>query len=355
MLAFVAPTDENRGGNVSVKGVRLLFGEDAYLLEKRVQEFIEEVRAGTGEEPECLFLDGEETGKSELMDLLEFVPLFAHFRVIVIRRPRWFGKPGTKAAQDLAGVEEVLLTYLENPNPFQLVLITTGTIDRSNPLAKVFLRRKIIEEYKKPGAGELEAWIKAEFEKRGVVADGQVVRQLASSGCDMFCLENQIEKISLCFGEGRVTLADVEEMIEGREELNIFRLTDALLKKDVRSAHAALQRLLVQGAYPVYVVYMITRQLFLMARIKALLEKGHSLTAISTSLGLKPKQEFMVKKINRVARNFCWEEIEAIFGYLLETDIAIKSSGRPDEKILLEMLVASICNPDKDLVSSGKV
>jgi len=324
---------------MSSKRVALLWGEEAYIIEKRIRDITQE-QAGAGEEPECLFLDGEQLDRTQLLEALEFVPLFAHNRVIVIRRPRWFGQPGTREAQGLAEVQEVILKYLENPNPFQVLLMTASTITPGNPLVKALKKLGVVEEFKRPDTRTLITWITDECKKRGLQVENQVIGWMAATGQDMFYLENQIEKLSLCFYRRKVTLAEAEEMVENRLEAKIFKLTDALLKRDMKVAYQALQSLLIQGEAPVLVVYMITRQFLTMAKVKGLVERGCSPEEIGSRCGIK--KDFVVRKMTGAAAGFSWDEIETIFNQLLEADSALKSGQ--DGKLVLEVLVVGICS-----------
>lgn len=320
--------------------VRLLYGEEPYLINQRIESILTEMRSKTTEEPEYLVLDGERLQREQLREALENASLFAHFRVILIRRPPWFGKPGSKAARKLGEVEETLLQYFEHPSPFQVVVMTAEKINNSNRLVKALKSKKAVEELKKLSRDDLRKWVTNQFQQRGLEAEAAVINRLVGSNWSMFQLHNEIEKLSLYLGQRKATMSRVAELLEDNQEINIFRLTDALLARNTRAAQNALQQLFIQGQPPVLTVYMISRQFLQMARAKGWKENGCSAAEIGSNL--KIRHQFIINKLLQVERSFSWDDIAAIFQYLLEADTALKSTGQ-NERLVLEMLAVNIC------------
>ncbi len=321
--------------------IRVLCGADTYLIKQRLQSIVEEVQALTGQEPECVFRDGDDLGDEELFDLLNFRPLFGHARVLVLRRLPWLGTgPGTKKTKK-SGAEAILLQYLEAPNPFQAVVLVTPSLAPDSPLVKHLKKNKWVEEIKTPSKRELEAWVRAEFAQRGVEAHKSLVEAIAGSGWDMWAMQNQIEKISLAFAPGKVDMSKARELLDLQDELRVFAFIDALFARDLSGACQAIGRLLAQGESPILMIYILTRQFLLVAEVKALREEGAAVSEIEAALKLK--HGFVTRKLLQASERFSWPEIEAVFRQLLDADKALKWSSAVDERTLLEVLAAEIC------------
>jgi len=322
--------------------VKVLCGDDRYLINNRVQSIIEEIRGLTGQDPECVFIDGDDLGEEELFDLLSFRPLFGHARVLILRRLPWLDSgSATRKTKKPGTAEQILLQYLEAPNPFQTVVLVTSSLVSDSQLVKQLKKRGVIEEIKTPNKRELQAWVKSEFAKRGVEADKNLVETIAGSGWDMWAMQNQIEKISLASGKERLGMAEARELLDLRDEVRVFAFIDALFDRDLRAACQAVGGLFAQGEPPVLMLYILTRQFLLVAQAKALKEKGTPVSEIESALNLK--HSFVTRKLLRAAERFSWREIEAVFQYLLDADKALKWRGTLDERMLFEVLAVEIC------------
>ena len=73
----------------------LIYGQERYLIDKE----IERVRAGLGRncgaEPEVVFIDADELTPEQLLEQLDFSPLFALERVIEGQNPPQGSQSGT--------------------------------------------------------------------------------------------------------------------------------------------------------------------------------------------------------------------------------------------------------------------
>jgi DNA polymerase-3 subunit delta len=96
--------------------------------------------------------------------------------------------------------------------------------------------------------------------------------------------------------------------------------------------------LLDAGEHPLALLGMIVRQFRILIQVKELTERGLSQQEMATRLRL---HHFVVKKTMRQAMNFSMDQLEAIYGRLLETDVAIKT-GQMDEMLALDMLVVGL-------------
>ena len=77
----------------------------------------------------------------------------------------------------------------------------------------------------------------------------------------------EIEKLRLLHGEGKVTAEDVSPAVANSSRFDVFILVDAALGGDAKRALKVLAGLRAEGVEPVIVVWALTRELRTLAKI----------------------------------------------------------------------------------------
>lgn len=321
-----------------VSKLYFIWGEEIFLIDQKIKEIHHLMQQESGEEVELLYLDADELNPQQLLEELEFSPLFALQRMVVIKRPPWLGKSQRKTSRN-EGIMKVLQDYLQRDLGGQTLVITAAEHNGSNPLVKLLDKEAVVHECKSATPQYLSGWIKDEFAARGRKIDTGAVNMLAKSGQDMYYLSNLIEKICLGYQGGTISVKEIDEQLDTRDEIKVFKLTDALLERNLTASFRSFYQLLEQGEHPIFILYMTVRQFLSMGKVKHYQESGADSKEISRLTGMK---DFVIKKLLGQARNFTWAEIETLFKQFLDADIRFKSSGQ-DEKTIMEGLIIQIC------------
>lgn len=315
-----------------------LWGEETLLIDEEIKRITNLVRKKSGEDPELLYIDADDLTPRELMETLEFSPLFSIQRIVIIKRPFWLGKSRRKTIT--ADVQKVLNDYLQRENRGQTLIITANEANLTNPIVKVLNKNASVINCKAPGAQFLLKWIKKEVEVQNCSIKPAAAELLAKSGQDLYYLQNLIGKLCLIVKDRAINQGDVEEQLNNREEIKVFKLTDALLNRDIKGSLRAYYQLIAQGEHPLLSLRVITRQFMTLAKVKSYLEKGLNNNEIAGLIGQK---EFAVKKMAGKSRNYGWAEIQTVFEQLLQTDLDLKSSGKSSD-IIMETLLIELCS-----------
>ena len=77
---------------MEIKNVYYFWGAEDFLIDQKINDIVTQLRLDSGEEPELVLVDGDETSALELGETLQFSALFAVSRVVVIKNPAWLGK-----------------------------------------------------------------------------------------------------------------------------------------------------------------------------------------------------------------------------------------------------------------------
>ncbi|HHV15871.1 MAG TPA: DNA polymerase III subunit delta [Gelria sp.] len=316
-----------------------IWGEEAFLIDQKIKEIHSIMQEKSGEEVELLYLDGDELSPLRLLEELEFSPLFSWQRMVVIKRPSWLGKSRRKTSRNQE-ILKVLQDYLQQESPGQTLIITVSEYNGSNALVKLLNKETTVIECKSAKPQELANWIKEEVSARGYKIDNAGLSLMVRSGQDMYYLYNLIEKLCLITEDQTISAKDIEEQLSSRDEIKVFKLTNALLDRDLQASCQAFYQLLEQGEHPVFILFMIVRQFVSLGKIKYYQENRTDIKEISRLTGMK---DFAVRRLSGQVHNFSWDEIQYLFEKFLDADIKFKSTSQ-DEKTIMEGLLIEICS-----------
>ncbi|HZK86469.1 MAG TPA: DNA polymerase III subunit delta [Syntrophomonas sp.] len=319
--------------------VYYFWGDEPYLIDQNISNIIAQIQQENGEEPELLLLDGDETSSLGLGEILQSSSLFALNRVVVIKNPAWLSKSSRKAkkAEEIA---RILEDYLANIPAGQTLIICASEHQATNPVAKLLSKQVQTVNVKPLSPKLLGDWIKDKCGPRGLSIEPAAVNLLANSGQDMYYLENLLEKVSLLVHNGSIGSKDLADELDSRQETSIFKLTDALLNRNLAASLEAFQQLQEQGQPYLLMLHMITGQLLTMTKIKFYQEGGCSFNQIAE---MSKQKEFVIRKMLEKSARFSAQDIRVLFQKLLDLDLSMKSQSK-DQRILMETMIIDFCS-----------
>lgn len=319
-------------------GIYYLWGEESYRIDEEIENIVQHWQSQWGQEPEVVLVDSAELTPQQLMESLEYSPLFALQRVVVIKRPAFLGKTGRQTSR-IRDFQAVLESYIEAAPDGQILILTSNEHHGSNPLVKLIEKKGKVVPCPPLGEAELSQWVKQCFTQQNRQAEPKLINRLVSSGQDMYYLKNLIDKLCLMVPTGIIPASCLEGQMETREEVKIFGLIDGLTARNPQKALLAFHRLRAQGEDNIPMLAMISRQFQTLAMVKYHQEKGLNRAEIAKATGQK---DYTVRKMMEVTRNYSWEALEKIFALMLETDVGMKSTSQEPD-LLMEMLLVSCC------------
>lgn len=309
----------------------LLHGEETYLLERALKQVIDAVIPADARDFNLNVVPGRDVKGPQIIDLIRTFPVFARHRLVLIR----------DIHQTPAAELEVLVPYLSRPLP-ETVFVVTGD--------KIDLRRKFFSEFKKHG--ELIEFKKL-FDNQFPAAVRDLARELkitlTEDALALFCRrvtvslqEASVElgKLSLYLGERHLAdVADVDAVISSTRQETIFALNDAIGDRQGVKAVQLCSEILADGTAGLVVLSMLTRHLRNLYRLHELQRQNAPRGELAKAVGVNP---YFLDGLLRQAQKYSPEQMPAVFTVLLETDLALKSSGAHPEA-LLEQAVLKIC------------
>ena len=302
--------------------VYLLLGDD----EERKARGVERLRRDRAVES----YDASETGPEAVVSACNSYSLFGEGPFVLVKNlDAW------NAAQ-----KAVVVSYLENPSPeADLVLLGKKLGDRERLLAAV-KKSGEVHNLEQPTGQALVKWVTGHAQKLGLDLPEDVARDLISrcSG-DKMRLASETEKLALYVAGETATHEDVEALCPPDVQSNIFAFVDALAAGERGRALALLEELISTGEPPLRLTYMIRRQFNLVARARALIERGTPPKEIAAELKVPP---FVARKLEEQGRAVSEEDLERALRSVLDLERGLKGGKDLDDALQVELAVLKL-------------
>jgi len=333
-----------------VRSVYLIYGGEPFLEEALLRE----IKAATVQ-PETADFNFHTFNPSndqleQALGVAQTQPFFAERRLVVVRDCPAFAatrKKKEEAAEEedeekpAAGSEEPLLAYLKNPVASTcLVFLSSDNVDSRKKTTKAAIATGGAVECKPLRPEEALMWA----EQRSISVYGKKLIDSAARllieklGPDLRFIDNELQKLSLYVGDAKsINAADVDAIVGGVAETEIFRLTEAVMLKDRPRALTLLARVLRQVDHPLQVLAALTNRYRQILTIKTLVARGVSLREGPTIIKMHP---YSYEKMVGHVRPYTREELHMAMQKLLQADLHMKSGF--DAKLTLETLVVEL-------------
>lgn len=309
----------------------LLYGEESFNLERTLRRLIQKVVPADARDFNLTVYHAKDVVPERLLDTARTYPVFCSHRLIVVKETHQL------PAADL----EQLAPYLKNPVAETILVFVAEKIDA---------RRKFFADFKK--YGELVEFKKI-YENQMPAAVRDLARQeglsLAEDALVLFCrrvspslqdISTEVQKLAAYVGARKIAeAADIDAVVTGTRQETVFALTDAIGDRNAERAIHLIGRLLDDGTPELQVLFMVTRHLRQLWKIRELVDQRSPHGEIAKSAGINP---YFIEGMIRQSANYTPAEFRAGFRELLATDLALKTTGA-HSGFLLERLILSLC------------
>lgn len=339
--------------------IYLLYGEEEFL----VSDALAQLRAGFGAgdmlELNTVRLEGGRIGYAEFENAVCTIPFLADCRLVLVEGLLGsFGRRAARArpdasAEDEAGDEEApgpsgreaewdrladLMGRL--PETTQLVFIESNVNQRLAPV-KAVLQAAEVRKFDRLKGAPLSDWVRKRAGEQGAKLSGEALRLLVNlAGNDLRLLDNELLKLALYANGDTVDEAAVRALVPLSAETTVFGLVDAFTDRQLTPAQRELHRLLNDGAAPIYLLFMLARQVRLVLAAADLLGERLPQSEMGPRLGLAG---FPLTKTIEQAQRSNVPTLIGMLNRLLEADVQIKT-GKLDPVLAVELLVTELCS-----------
>jgi DNA polymerase-3 subunit delta len=330
----------------------LLHGPDQFAAAELVAEIKSKMGDPATASLSTTVFEGRTVTLSDLKSVCDTLPFLTPRRLVVVEG--WLSKLMARSEGEADGEEEALpasataketlaaiVDYLPNlPASTALVFTESRTLHEKHPVLRAargqpWAHIRLLEM---PAGTALAAWIQKRAHAQGGDFTSAAADALAAQENDPRALDQEITKLLTYAAFARpVDVADVEALTPAGGEDNVFKLTDAIGRKNARDASRVLQQLL-DTQEPLRVFGMIVGHFRRLLQAKELLASRASQEDVARRLNLHryPAQIACEQSVN-----FELAELEHIYHRLLDYDVAIKT-GRMEAATALEALVTGL-------------
>jgi len=338
----------------------ILSGQDDFSLTHSLNEIKGEVgdqailAAGT------TTLDGQQVTLDQLRTVCETVPFLAGRRLVIIKgllerfEPRGRSRRQRKTTRvtDQQNEYKSLSACIgEMPDSTILVLIESR-ITNNNPLFRELADKAVVKSFPLLRDAELRQWIQRHVKEEGGSLSPQAVDLLTKLvGSNLWIMTSEINKLVLFTSGRRIEEEDVKAVVSYTQQTNVFAMVDAIVEFKAELAEQLLQQLLQRGDAPVYLLFMLSRQMQMIVRARELRKQGKTRIEIQNKLGLT--SGFALGKTLEQASRYSLPRLKEVYHRLLEADLSIKT-GKYDAELALNILVAELCQRRKTYVTQPR-
>jgi DNA polymerase III subunit delta len=302
--------------------VYLLLGDD----EERKTRGVEKLRAGRAVEA----YDASGTSPETIISACNSFSLFGEGPFVVLKNlDAW------NAAQ-----KAVVVDYLQDPSPGADLILLGKKLGSREKLLSAVKKSGEVHTFEQPKGKALVRWVVGHAKKLGLDLPEEVAEDLTQrcSG-DKMRLIQETEKLALYVGEDTATHEDVAALCPPDVQSNIFAFVDSLAAGERDRALKLLEDLINTGEPPLRLTFMVRRQFQLVARARALLERGASQKEIASQLKVPP---FVARKLDEQGRKLNEEDLERALSLVLGLESGLKGGSDLSDELQVEMTVLNL-------------
>ena len=240
-------------------------------------------------------------------------------------------------------IEEVV-GYLRDPAPGTVLCLVAEELKKDAPLAKAVAKVGTVLAWE-IGKKEAVAWVAEGFRARGVKAGGDACKALLEIvGEDKLVLAREIDKLATWAAGEPIGVEEVQRLATPFGDAQPWDLTDALGKRDVRTALAIVEATYARSprqrtAEAAAFSFRLGQHLARLSRMKTLLEAGVAPEEGGKSLGLKP---YPAKQLAKQAEALSPEELHDGVVRFARLDYALKGGSRLAPDLELQLAVTDV-------------
>src|SRR5215210_2664560 len=302
--------------------VYLLLGDD----EERKSRGVEKLRGGRAVEA----FDASGTSPETIVSACNSFSLFGEGPFVVLRNlDSW------NAAQ-----KAVVVDYLQDPPPGSDLILIGIKLGARERLLSAVEKSGEVHTFEQPTGKALVKWLVGHAKKSGLDLPDDVAEDLtARCSGDKMRLLQETEKLVLYVGEDAATHEDVAALCPPDVQSNIFAFVDSLAAGDRDRALKLLEELISTGEPPLRLTFMIRRQFQLVARARALIERGTPQREIASILKVPP---FVARKLDEQGRKLDEDDLERALALIQDLESGLKGGSDLSDDLQVEMTVLKL-------------
>ena len=311
--------------------VYVLMGEETYFIDK-ISDYIAKNALPEAERGfNQTILYGKDTDADTVLTAARRFPMMSAYQVVILRE-----------AQALKGIEDSLLSYIENPlsSTIFVVCYKYGTMDKRKKFSKVAAQKGVLFESKKIYENQVVTWIQNYCQENGYKIVPQASLLLAEYlGTDISKVANELDKLMILLpAESTIRPLDIEKNIGISKDFNVFELQNALGTRDILKANRIINYFGANSNLNPIQKTIAALHSYFYKLLKFQLMPNKSNEAVSRALGIP---SFFINQYKQAAKIYSTKKIVEIISLLREFDMKSKGIGNvsvPQSELQKELI-----------------
>ena len=314
----------------------LLFGNEPLLLQES-RHMIKLMSKEHGfNEHQCFTIDTQ----------VNWDDIFSQFQTLSLFSDRQLIELDLTNSTLNAALAGNLLNIAPLLHPDTILLVTGGKLTKAQENAKWFkalMSNGCFVNCLGPDIQRLPQFVASRCKKLNLSPDPEAVQMLVlwHEG-NLFALSQSLEKLSLLYPDGKLTLIRLETSLSHHNHYSVFHWIDALLAGKSQRAHRILQQLESEGTEAVILLRSVQKELLLLLKIHNL-SKENPINHVLTQLKVwTSKQGLYQSAIQRLPKDVLFHLINLI----AQAEIITKTQYDQSPWLLLSQLTIEICHSE---------
>ncbi|MDO4670919.1 MAG: DNA polymerase III subunit delta [Aerococcus sp.] len=317
--------------------VYLLYGTETYLMDWFEETLITAVLGAKTTLDDFNFarIDMDDATLDDVIVEANTVSFFTAQRLIWVKNAAFLGTERAKRKEN----EQILLDYLENPNPDVVICFQAPyeKLDNRKKVVKAFKKQAEIVEAKPLNEREVTDYVKQYIFNEGKTIDRQTLTLLLErTNYELTRTMEEVNKLILFVSEAQnITSAAVKLVVAPSLDDNIFHLSDYVMQQAVKPAIQLYRTLIAEKQQPIAILALLSANFRLYTQVALLRQVGYGQGEIAKAINAHPfRVKMAMKQINR------YSTTRLIQGYqqLIELEDQMKT-GQIDQNLGLEWFI----------------
>lgn len=322
---FLKQLNENR-----LLQAYLFLGGESLFQEELLEAVVQKLLPETEREFNLAKFDAATVSAEELTANLETGSLFGNLRIIQL----------TNFENASREVETAILKGFNQLPQGVHLFISALKLDGRKKACQQLQKNITVVDCNKLTNADLTLWIRQRAKRMGLELTSEQARLVGErTNGDLLRVRMELKKMAIYAGKNqKITGAELEALLPGGPEPNIFGLIDAVAARNSKLGLPRLEELLDSGENELKILATLARQFRNIAAAVEAKRSGMTSRALAGFLGINP---YVAEKSFGQARHFSLVELQKIIDRLLQADYRIKT-GQREPRLELEMAVVEI-------------
>ena len=274
----------------SLKPIYVITGDEPLLVEE-TSRYINKIAKQQGFSERKILQVSAKFNWDELAQETQSLSLFSEKKILELHIAN--GKPGKIGSASL-------IDYTNQPITDFLLIIRLPKLPKTSQKSKWFTtleKNGVVINIWPISNEQLPNWIRRCLArvKLNTTAAGIAMLVDLSAG-NLLAAKQNVEKLSLLYGEGEITATQIEVCLNDNAHYDIYALLNSVLALNPQESIKILNNLNAIGVEPILIIWVLSKEVRILAQLANAVAKGTALSQLWQQHGIWTQRQPLLKK-----------------------------------------------------------